>query len=83
MNVLPVLYANIEETPVYGCDHIQTFFMPTDGAILVQMFMTIPPRPDKDSITSKCIGQFHLTPETAQNLIDSLGVDLAEVAEES
>ena len=83
---LPVSYTGIEDTPVYGCDHIKTLFMPTDGAILVQMFMTLPPRLNKDnegrpmpSITSQCIGQFHLTQGTARALIDSLEVDLAEV----
>ena len=85
---IPVSYTGMEDIPVYGCDHIQTLFMPTDGAILVQMFMTLPPRlnQDKDnegrpmpSVICKCIGQFHLTQETARNLIDSLGVDLGEI----
>lgn len=84
---VPVSFIGMEDIPVYGCDHIKTIRMPTDGAILVQMFMTLPPRIHKGNaeefsfppIISKCIGQFHLTQETARNLVESLGVDLAEI----
>ena len=84
---LPVAYTGMEDTPVYGCDHIKTLRMPTDGAILVQMFMTLPPRINVEDrsilpITSKCIGQFHLTPETARSLVDSILVDLSDITEE-
>ena len=84
---LPVIYTGMEDTPVYGCDQIITLRMPTDGAILVQMFMTLPPRvnvADRSftSVPCKCIGQFHLTPETARNLVDSILVDLETIPEE-
>ena len=80
-------YTGMEDTPVYGCDHIKTLLMPTDGAILVQMFMTLPPRVNVEDrsllpVPCKCIGQFHLTPETARNLVNSILVDLSEITEE-
>ena len=74
---LPVTYNDMSDVPLYGCDHIIALLTP-DGSFTLQMFSTTPPViNDKDGSAltppyRKCVGQFHITPATAQRLIDTL-----------
>ena len=82
---LPVEYQNINEVPIYSCDHIFVTIMPTDESFVLQMFSTIPPILDledeespSNTVIRKCVGQFHLTPKYAQDLVNTLQRHLTE-----
>lgn len=85
---LPIAHIGMDDVPIYGCDHISAVLMPTDNSLILQMFSTIPPVPRLDggppeSVSRRCIGQFHLTPGHAQNLARVIQEQLGKTNKES
>ena len=72
----PVRYEPIE-APVHGCDHIIVLGTP-GNSLTLQMFSTTPPvinNETGETLTEnhrKCVGQFFITPTTAERLIGAL-----------
>ena len=81
---IPVTYNDMTDVPLYGCDHIIALLAP-DESFILQMFSTTPPvlgGKDEPPVTKayrKCVGQFHVTPALARQLIDMIQQQLTRL----
>ena len=69
-----IVYGEIKDIPPpYGCDAIMVIYAP-DESFLLQMFSTTPPVMNEENKMAyrRCVGQFHITPKIAQQLVDML-----------
>ena len=80
---VPLQY-DMPDLPLHGCDYVNILSTP-DKALVLQFFSTTPPvvnNKDGSLLTEtrrKCVGQIHITPIVAQQIMERLGEQLASL----
>ncbi len=80
---VPLQY-DMPDLPLHGCDHVNILSTP-DRALVLQFFSTTPPvvnNNDGSLLTEarrRCVGQIHITPTVAQQIMEGLEEQLASL----
>ena len=78
------LQYDMPDLPLHGCDYVNILSTP-DKALVLQFFSTTPPvvnNKDGSLLTEtrrRCVGQIHITPTVAQEIMKRLGEQLASL----
>ena len=78
------LQYDMPDLPLHGCDYVN-ILSTADKALVLQFFSTTPPvvnDNDGSLLTEarrRCVGQIHITPTVAQQIMKRLGEQLASL----